>query len=199
MIKILRNKKYRTIAMMCVLCVCIMGISVWFVSRGNRPAKEGNNAVAPVVGIPVGYDAPDSLQESYVTLVTLDNDLVSISAGDTVVVSVFADEMTDVYGYQFDIGYDKESLEYGKHLYSDIDEIITIFATDKEQCLLVGATMIGDVKGYSGQDVLVCRVEFTALADCDPDYITLSGVNIVTDDLRYLETVDGWTTNITVR
>ncbi|MCL2150523.1 MAG: hypothetical protein FWH51_06340 [Dehalococcoidia bacterium] len=130
--------------------------------------------------------------------IPLDNNVLIISAGDVVVVNVFSDVMDDVYGYQFDINYNREELAYRKCLYSDIDEIDAIFATDREQSLLVGATMIGDAKGYSGQEVLVCRVEFIALSDFESGKITLSGVNVVTGSLQYLENMSGWTTRITI-
>ena len=131
--------------------------------------------------------------------------LDAISAGDVVVISVFADEMYDVYGYQFDMYYNRDYLEYSKRLTSDIDGISTIFATEKERYLLVGATMIGEVDGHSGQEVPVCHVEFVALADYEPNadislvHTAISNVNIVTGDLQYMENVEGWTTSMTVR
>ena len=129
----------------------------------------------------------------------------TISAGDVVVISVFADEMYDVYGYQFDMYYDRGYLEYSKRLFSDIDEISTIFATENERHLLVGATMIGETNGHSGQEVPVCHVEFVALTDFELSadfpsiHTAISNVNIVTSDLEYLEDIEGWTVGITVR
>lgn len=179
--KIVSNKKHRNIAVFGVLCALVAGFSMWFFISDRAPVAD--------------IDEPEVPLGSFAT---------TISAGDIVVVNVSADELDAMYGYQFDVDYNREYLEYRKRLYSDIDEILTIFATDKEQNLLVGATMIGDAKGYSGQGVPVCRVEFIALSDFDmePDfdakYITLSRVNVVSDDLSYLENVDGWTASITV-
>jgi hypothetical protein len=171
---------------------------MWFFIGRNDPVQEDNN--------------PDVLVDSGVTQVDLDESQVplgniatTVSAGDTVVINIFADDMDDVYGYQFNINFDGDFIEYKKRLYSDINDILTIFATDKEWYLLVGATMIGEVQGYSGQDVPVCRVEFVALTDFElnpdftSDHIALSDVNVVTSDKQYLENVDGWTASMTVQ
>ena len=173
--KIIKNKKYKTIVVLslCILCISALGFSIQLIAWND------------VVDIQEAQIPPGGV-------------LDHISAGDTVIVNVFADEMNAVYGYQFDINYDRDCLEYKNRLYSDIDEIATIFATDKQEGLLVGATMIGDAKGYYGQEVPVCRVEFTVLSDFDPRQVSLSRVNLVTDDLSYLENADGWTTSITV-
>lgn len=170
--KTMKTRKHRNITIISLLCAFAMGLSIWFFTRDNNPFEEPENTET------------------------------TISAGDTVVVNVFADEMSDVYGYQFDINYDRDYLEYTKRLYSDIDEILTIFATDKEWCLLVGATMIGNSIGYNGQDVPVCRVEFTALTDFNlktdstSEHLTISSVNVATGDSQYLENIDGWTVSL---
>lgn len=167
----MQNWKKIIIATLGTFCVSAIVFAVWFFpSHGHVETDPQVGAVA-----------------------------TQISAGDIVVVNIFAEEMNDVYGYQFDINYGREYLEYRNRLYSDIDGILTIFAADKEEHLLIGATMVGDQKGYSGQDVPVCRVEFIALSDLDPGQITLSKVNIVQDDLMYLENIGGWTARITTR
>jgi len=189
----IQSKKHRNIAILCTLCVCVAvaGFSAWFFVGKDAPATEDG--------------ATGILDDLGKEGVPLDSFLGQVSTGDVVVVNVFADEMYCVYGYQFDINYNKECLEYRKRLHSDIDEIITIFATDKEQQLLIGATMVGDAKGYSGQGVPVCRVEFVAVSDfeLEPDfamkYVMLSTVNVVTDDLQYLENVDGWAVSLVVQ
>ena len=187
--KILKDNRYRVIAI-CILCACILAFSVWFLAERITSVNEAKN--------------PNNLVDTDGSKVSLGNKVTTISTGDTVVINVYADEMDAVYGYQFDLNYDREFLEYKKRLYSDIDEILTIFATDKEWYLLVGATMIGDMKGYSGQEVPVCRLEFVALAEFDlgdsfaSDHITLARVNVVKDDLHYVENIGGWTTSITV-
>lgn len=178
----MKNKTHRNIVLS-ILCVSLIGLSIWFFTGNNNPVK-GN------------------LEESQVPL---GNIATTISTGDFIVVNVFADEMDDVYGYQFDINYDRDYLEYRNRLYSDIDEITTVFATDKEWYLLVGATMIGDAKGYNGQEVPVCRVEFTALTDFNlktdfsSEHLTISNVNVVKGDLQYLENIDGWTASMSIQ
>ena len=130
--------------------------------------------------------------------IPLSNLSTSISAGDTVVLNVFAAELDDVYGYQFDIHFDRDIIDYSNRLYSEIEDITMIFTTDKEWFLLVGATMIGDANGYSGQNTSVCRVEFVAQTDFElnpdstSDHIAISNVNVVTSDKQYLENMGGW-------
>jgi hypothetical protein len=148
-------------------------------------------------------DVPVDLSEQQVPL---DNITTTIPAGDVIVVSVYANEIDDVYGYQFNMNYFADNLEYSGRIYSDIEEIITIFATEQEQSLLIGATMIGDAKGHSGYDAPVCHLEFITLTDIEmePDfdvmkYITLSRVNIVKSDLQYIENVTGWTATISAQ
>ena len=193
--KLLNNKKHRNIAILSILCIAAIGLSVWIVSWKDIP-----NDTSVV---------EDSSPEAIIVLGEDDAPLSSfpghVSVGDIVVVNIFADEMDNVYGYQFDINYNREYLEYRKRIYSEIEDMIAIFATDKEQYLLVGATMIGDAKGYSGQDIPVCRVEFVALSDFDLEndfdmkYIMLSRVNVVTDDLQYLEDIDGWAADLSIQ
>ena len=171
--------KYRNIVVLCMLFICVAGLAIWFCFGKSDPVIDLREQETPLDGI-----------------------RTKIIAGDTVVVNIFADEMDSVYSYQFDINYDRDFLEYNKRVYSDIDEILTIFASDKEWRLIVGATMIGEAKGYSGRKVSVCQLEFGALVDFElnhdstSDHMTISSVNIVKDDLQYLEDVDGWTINI---
>ena len=189
--EITQNKRRRRIAVLCFLCVSVAGLCFWFFTEESDPAFN-ENTPAVLASISRQQAPPAST-------------VTAISAGDIVVASVFADNMDDVYGYQFDMHYYTDCLEYRNRLYSDIDEIPTIFATDKEQSLLVGATMIGGAKGYTGRKVPVCRVEFVALSDFDfePDlgmkYINLSRVNVVKDDLEYLENVTGWTAKLSLQ
>ncbi|MDR0458988.1 MAG: cohesin domain-containing protein [Coriobacteriales bacterium] len=143
-------------------------------------------------------DLPDSL-------VPLTKGSTEVNAGDTVVVSIYVEKMDDVYGYQFNLHFNRDKLEYSQGLYSDIDEIQTIFAAEKDQYLLIGATKIGDQAGYSGQLVQVCHVEFIAISDftLEPDFtmqhISVSEANIVTSDLHYLTDTEGWTVSVAVK
>jgi hypothetical protein len=180
----MKKNKHIKIALICILFIAVAGISIWFIIETNDP---------------------DTMMDLNEPQVPLGNPITKITAGDTVVVNVFTDKMEDVYGYQFNIHFDKDFIEYSNRLHSDIDEIPTIFATDKEWHLLVGATKTGDAKGFSGQEVPVCRVEFTAQTDFElnndssSDHIALSDVNIVTDELQYLENMEGWTAKISVQ
>ena len=195
--KILQDKKHRNIVIASVICIVIAGFAVWFFT-GNTASDASGDPV-----LETEEDTADQIvmEEQQVPLGDMN---VLVAAGDVVVVNVFAKEFSDVYGYQFEINYDSEYVEYNKRLHSEIDEIITIFATDKEWYLLVGATMIGDTEGFSGANVAVCRVEFMALADfmlnddLTSDHFAISSVNTVTSDLQYLEDIEGWTATISV-
>ena len=90
---ILKNKKHRTIV---VLCICILCISAFgfFIQL-------------------IAWNDSVNLHEAQLPL---DGALDHISAGDTVFVNVIADEMNAVYGYQFDINYDRDCLEYKNRL-----------------------------------------------------------------------------------
>lgn len=188
---IMQNKKHRNAVISYILCVSVISFAIWLTAGKNDPEKDEYN--------------PDVLVELNGPQVPLSDMATAISAGDTILISVYANEMEDVYGYQFNMSYFVDYLEYSGRIYSDIDEILTIFATNKGQHLLIGATMIGAAKGYSGQEIPVCHLEFTAMSDfeLEPEYdvmkyIALSQVNVVRDDLEYLENITGWTANITI-
>ena len=153
---------------------------------------------AACIGLTIRFSAKRSSSDDFHGETGSLEDGRMISKGDSVTVSVYASEMDSVYGYQFYVYYDTEILEYQNRLYSEIDDIPTIFATNKDQCLLVGATMTGKASGFNGRDVFVCRIEFVALEDTDLEQIMLSRVNIVTEDMQYLENIDGWTVSVTV-
>ena len=149
-----------------------------------------------VVALLTGSNEPGARQPKPATLV---------STGDTVVVSVIADQVDDLYGYQFDLGFDGDFIKYAGRLTSDLADIETIFAKDQGWYVLVGATMIGDAPGHSGRQVALCQVEFTALQDFElnsdfsSDHAALSAVNVATSARQYDENVDGWTLSLAVR
>ena len=178
------NKAIRAIVVMCVciLCVPAIGHAIRFFTGDGAKGQTDGQLDGQLDGQTNGQ---------------LDGQLGGhISAGDAVTVEVSADELDGVYGYQFELNYDKGCLGYANILRSDIDGIDTIFAAEKERRLLVGATMVGDSEGFVGREAIVCRVGFVALSDCDPHMVSLSNVNVVTDDMRYLENVGGWTASI---
>ena len=179
-----------SLVILCVLGISTVGYFVWS-AYGNQD-KPGNEATDPTVRLTD-------------VLVPLASGSLKVNAGDTVVVSIYASELDDVYGYQFNLHFNKDNLVYSQGLYSDIDEIQTIFATEKDQYLLVGATKIGAEAGYSGQLVQVCHIEFNATKDfiLGPDsnmqYVSVSGANIVTSGLQYLTDTEGWTVQVSVK
>jgi len=121
-----------------------------------------------------------------------------IKAGQNFIVTVKADKVENLYGYQFNLNYDKNKAVYKGGLKSSVDGIDTIFAKDMSDHLLVGATMLGNTPGYSGQDVTMCTIVFTANEDIDPSIFTISRVNTVDAKQNYVENIIGWDINVIV-
>jgi len=115
-----------------------------------------------------------------------------IKAGEEFAITVKANEVINLYGYQFNLNYDTKKAAYKGSLKSSVDAIGTIFKKDMSDHLLVGATMIGDTPGFSGQNVTICTMVFTAIEDLEPADFTISGVNTVDADQNYIENIDGW-------
>ena len=117
-----------------------------------------------------------------------------VLAGQNIVVTVTADSLEDMYGYQFRLNYDKEELEYEGTLTSKIEDIQNIFSEPMEGYELVGATMIGEKSGVFGQDKQICEMVFTVKKDgtLTDLGISISDINVVTSELQYVEGVDGW-------
>ena len=115
-------------------------------------------------------------------------------AGDTVVIRVYAPDVKDMYGYQFSLYYDKAELTYTEKKVSKIDGLDMIFARGFNDYVLVGCTKIGSVPGYSGSNVDVCEVQFTAVKDCELSDLVFSikEVNIVDSAMNYDEGIENW-------
>lgn len=117
----------------------------------------------------------------------------AVAAGQFVVVTVTADALDDVYGYQFNMQYNKDELEYTDSITS-LTDIKTIFSKDMGTHELVGATMVGEQNGISGKNKAMCQMVFTAKKDInlsDVD-LSISKVNTVKSDLEYIENIEGW-------
>lgn len=119
-----------------------------------------------------------------------------IKTGQNFTVSVKANEVSNLFGYQFNLNYDNEKATYNGGLKSSISGINTIFKKDMSDHLLVGATMIGDAQGYSGQDITVCSMAFTATDDFDPSSFTINRVNTVDANQNYVENINGWSIDV---
>lgn len=119
-----------------------------------------------------------------------------IKAGQDFTVAVKANEVSNLYGYQFNLNYDNSKAAYKGNLKSAVSEISTIFKKDMNDHLLVGATMIGNTPGYSGQNETICTMVFTAIDDFDLSIFTISNVNIVDADQNYIENNDGWSIDV---
>jgi hypothetical protein len=117
-----------------------------------------------------------------------------IKVGDQIAVRISAPAVTDLYGYQFELGYDNTMFTPGNPD-SLLDEIPTIFKKDFEDHVLVGATMTGDTPGYTVEEATdLCEVKLTAKVDGAVPEFTISGVNVVSaTDMAYTENIEGWT------
>ncbi len=118
----------------------------------------------------------------------------TVSAGQKIVLTVTAASVDDMYGYQFQVDYDENAFEYAGELKSEVDAISTIFAKPFNGCQLIGATMIGEQKGISGDNVAICQMKFTALKDCvlSDSALGISKISVVSSGLEYDEDVSGW-------
>lgn len=116
----------------------------------------------------------------------------TVKKGQEVTVTIHAGAVSDMYGYQFNLYFDNSKVSYKSGLKSSINSIGTIFKKDNPDNLLIGATMIGDKPGYSGKNVDVCTLVFTAKADVDSSTFSISQVNTVDSAQKYVENVGGW-------
>ncbi|MDR0570838.1 MAG: cohesin domain-containing protein [Clostridiales Family XIII bacterium] len=117
----------------------------------------------------------------------------ALKAGDPLRLTVTAAELKNVYGYQFELRYDKSKFKYEGGLKSLLPDLSVIFARETDAYVLVGCTATGEGVGASGADKEICQISFTALADgVAPGDISLTGVNTVGADTKYTEGVGGW-------
>ena len=119
---------------------------------------------------------------------------LKVSAGQKVVVTVMADDVNDMYAYQFKMSYDADDFEYSGELESGIGEIQTIFAKELDGHQLIGATMLGEAPGVNGKNIKICHMSFMALRDCviSEESPSLSEVVVVSPELESEKDVSGW-------
>ena len=119
-----------------------------------------------------------------------------VKKGQELTVTIHAGAVSDMYGYQFNLNFDNSKVSYKSGLKSSINGISTIFKKDSPNNLLIGATMIGDKPGYSGKNVDVCTLVFTANTDVDPSTFSISQVNTVDSAQKYVENINGWSIDV---
>ena len=119
---------------------------------------------------------------------------LQLVAGDKVVITVMAESIEDMYGYQFQLLYNQEQFELSGVLQSEISEIETIFFKPFDEYILIGATKVGEQLGSSGKNQKVCSMTLTALTDCtiSGNSISLNDVRVVSSELAYTMDVVGW-------
>lgn len=165
-------KKHKAISIV-VICVVLAGVTAAFALPRLLNRMQ-------VVAEPPAAEAPAAEEQA--------------AEGQKIVVTVSAASVEDMYGYQFEINYNSEELEYTGELKSKVDEIQTIFSKPHDGYELVGALMIGDKKGYSGENIPICEIVFSAKKAAKlSDYnISLAKVNIVDSKLVYTEGHTDW-------
>lgn len=119
---------------------------------------------------------------------------IIIEEGQNIAVTVISDSFEALYGYQFQLNYARDELEFEGTLTSKINDISTIFSKTMDGYELVGATMIGKKDGVSGKNKAVCEMIFRAKKEIELKdlEISISDVNIVQSDMNYLENIQGW-------
>jgi hypothetical protein len=125
-----------------------------------------------------------------------------ITVGQRVAVTLSAAAVDDMYGYQFNLNYNGDDLifdEDGKQssdeLASLVTDINTIFYKPFDGYLLVGALMVGDRTGFTGENIPVCKVVFESKVEklLSEFEFSLSKVNVVNSELVYIENITDWT------
>lgn len=116
----------------------------------------------------------------------------AVKVGQDFIVTIMANEVSNLFGYQFNLNYDNKKANYKGSLKSTVSGISTIFKKDMSDHLLVGATMIGNMPGYSGKNVTVCTMVFTANENFDPSSFTINDVSTVDENQKYIENISGW-------
>ena len=164
--------------------VAALKISIEAIKQPTKSAEE--TITLPDIKIPESPPIPRDQPQSTITIKT----------GQDFTVAVKANEVSNLFGYQFNLNYDNKKATYKGSLKSSVSGINTIFKKDMSDHLLVGATMIGNTPGYSGQDVTVCTMAFTAAEDFDPSTFTINGVSTVDADQNYIEDISGWSIDV---
>ena len=159
----------------------IAALSLSFENRGN--IKE--NAVPLSVAV---IPEEDNITETETEAETE----TEIKSGQAVILYVGANQVSDMYGYQFRLYFDKDEFEYAGGIASSISEISAIFVKEFDSYLLVGATKIGPNAGFSGENASVCEITLTAKKDLSAPKIFIGDVNLVKSDLTYTENITDW-------
>ena len=172
------------------------------IKAAKEAAKEARTAAAivPIPDAPIAGDAPDTAsmpepgEEDNPEQEADDKNTGTqmLEAGEVFTVTVQANAVSDLYGYQFNLGYENGKASYDGALKSSVNGINTIFKKDMPDHLLVGGTMIGDMVGYSGEDVEICSMRFVAAERIDPASFTIDGVSTVDSNQKYVEDITGW-------
>jgi len=178
--------------------VLIVGIAiggVWFAKSSSNSSQIANQ---PSVSSPTTPDTSTSPPEGSVP--SDDTSINKINAGDVFVVAISANDISDMYGYQLCVNYNKTLFEYSGNLISDIAEINLIFKSHLEfdNYILVGASKTGTQSGFNGKNVQICHMTFTAIKDCELVDISISDVKVVGTLDSGLTNINNWNCEILI-
>jgi hypothetical protein len=158
---------------------------------------EISEAITGLDGEPGSYEEPPLMSISNTqeteTADALEATTSGLKAQDSIIFTIKADQVSGMYGYQFELHYDKSKFKYDGGLVSSLTDLPVIFGTEMDDHALVGCTATGSASGVSGSNLEVCQVRFVALSDgVSAEAIKLRGVNVVGADQKYTEGVSGW-------
>ena len=116
-----------------------------------------------------------------------------LSAGDFVVVQAIGGQLDDMYGYQFKLDFDDSAFDFFS-LESLVPGINLTFQRTFPEYLLVGATKVGGVPGYSSSsdENQISQIVFRAKRNVETLQFSLREVGIVRSDMTYFDDVPGW-------
>ena len=175
-----KKLKFGLLSLTAFLVIGVTICGVWFVRSGNpepSAVQQPNPPKNPSPSEPVRN---------------------KVNAGDKIVLAISADDVSDMYGYELCVNYNKDILEYSGGLKSDISEISTIFKStlNFDNYIKIGATQINGMQGINGSDVSICQMTFTAIQDCELIDISISNINIVTAADEYIKDLKNWSFEI---
>ena len=168
-----------------------------YIAETNKLFLSEINILKEMIGhIELSQPIFENMSENLLPAAEFDRASAKIESGQTIAVYIRADQVLDMYGYQFRFYFNKEDFEYNGGLSSSISGITTIFAREFDSYLLVGATKIGSEAGFSGENINVCKIILTAKKDLIMPEIFISDINVVKSDSTYIENITGWSVDI---
>ena len=111
-------------------------------------------------------------------------------AGDTVVVQVIADSVSDLWAYEFTLRYDDNAIKI-KSIHSAIHDI-SVFAKQEDGFVSVGAAKLGNSDGINGDNMLICEIVMKVLRDGPVDRLSIQDLYVMDFAMNFLEDISDW-------